>query len=283
MFTRRQPRSPASPSRERLIRAAVSHIEREGMTVGLEHLSLERIIDESGVSRATAYRHFPRKSEFLTEVLTTVVLSTRLEGETPAEVADLLSLIADRQHTLGSPQGRRDLVVEALRRASQADFDRVATSPQWRTYLALHATSQGLPDGELRREVLAALAETESRFTEHRAVVYTRLADILGYRLVPPLVAPQGFDVMADAAGALMTGLVVRALTRPEDAARAFRGAAHGSSEVADWSWPAHHLVGLLLGHLEPDPDVVWGAAQLERSAATLAEMLQALSEMRSQ
>jgi len=276
------PKPQRSPVRNRLISTAVAHIERHGMSVSLEHLSLERVIAESGISRASAYRHFASKSDFLKEVLTTVLVrSTRLEGESPAQVEDLLSLIADRKDALDSVQGRRDLVVEGLRRAAQADFDRVAISPQWRTYLALHATCRGLPDEGLREEVLAVLADAETQFTAHRAGVYSRLATLLGYRLVPPLVPPSGFEVMADAAGALMTGLVVRALTLPDTAARIIRVAAHGSTEQADWTWPAHHIAGLILAHLEPDPDVAWDHTQRSVAAATLEQMLQALSQMR--
>ncbi len=266
---------------ERLVAAAVGRIERQGMTVGLNHLSLEEVIAEAGVSRATAYRHFPSKSHFLREVLTTVVRSTRLEAESAAQVEDLLALVADRRVALRSEQGRRDVFVEALRRAADADVARVAASARWRTYLALHATARSLPDGELRSEVLAALADTEARFTAQRAAVYTRLAGALGYRLVAPLAPPEGFAVMADAAGALMTGLVVRSAAA--DATRAFRAAAFGSTEVADWTWAAHHLVGIVLGHLEPDPGVVWDDARLAGVPGTVEEMVRVAAELRPQ
>jgi AcrR family transcriptional regulator len=268
------------PVRDRLVRTAVQQIERQGMTVSLEHISLERVIGESGVSRASAYRHFT-KADFLTEVLIAVVRSTRLEGETPAQVDDLLTLIAQRKDAMASEQGRRDLVVEGLRRSAAADFDRIATSPQWRTYLALHATCRGLPEGGLRTRVLEALADTEAQFTAHRASVYARLAALLGYRLVPPLTAPEGFLVMADAAGALMTGLVVRAGSLPEIAAPTMHLAAHGSTEPGEWTWPAFHLAGVILAHLESDPHVNWDETQHAATEATLDEMLQAVTQMR--
>jgi AcrR family transcriptional regulator len=272
---------PPITVRDRLLSTAVAQIERQGMSVGLEHISLERVIAESGVSRASAYRHYANKAEFLTDVLTTVVRSTRLEGETPAQVEELLGLLTQHPDGLTTEQGRRDLVVEGLRRTAGADFDRIAASPQWRTYLALHATCRGLAEGELRSQVLTALAETEARFTAHRAGVYARLAALLGYRLVPPLSQPQGFLVMADAAGALMTGLVVRAGSLEDTATRTMRLAAHGSSEEADWTWPAFHLAGLILAHLQPDPEITWDGTQLARADATMAEMLQAVDEMR--
>ena len=277
-----QPRRRPSPVRDRLVRTAVAQIERQGMTVSLEHISLERVIAESGVSRASAYRHFANKAEFLTDVLTTVVRSTRLEGESPAEVEELLGLLTQHEDGLSTEQGRRDLAVEGLRRAARSDFERIATSPQWHTYVALHATCRGLPHGELRSQVLEALADTEAQFTAQRAVVYARLATLLGYRLVPPLTAPEGFLVMADAAGALMTGLMVRTGILRDTGPDLMRLAAHGSTETAEWTWPAFHLAGLILAHLEPDPDITWDAAQQARSTAAMDEMLVAVAQMRT-
>lgn len=246
------------------------------MTVGLEHVSLERVIAESGVSRASAYRAFPNKSDFLKAVLTKVVRSTHLESESPEQVADLLGLLADRMPQLDSAQGRRDLVVEALRRAADADFERVATSTAWQTYLALRATCRGLPDGDLRTEVVTVLSETEDRFTAQRAAVYARLAAAVGYRLAPAMQAPEGFIMMAEAAGALMTGLVVRSMTPTTNPARTVPGPAFGSTEDVEWSWVSHHIVGLVLAHIEPDPDIIWDAAQLARTSAFVQEMIAA-------
>lgn len=269
-----RPLRASSLTRERLVATAVALLEENGLTVGLDHLSLERVIARSGVSRASAYRHWSSKQDFLRDVLVTVVRSTRLDGESPAEVADLLALLDERSGDLTSEQGRRNLVVEALRRSTHADMARLVASPRWRTYLALHATCQSLPEGDLRDDVRASLAAAEARFTGQRAGVYSRLPALIGYRLAPPLTAPEGFDVMADAAGALMTGLVVRSFTHPGWQDHAMRLEAFGSTWERPWSRPAYQLTALLLGHLVPDPEVVWDAAQVARSRATLEEIV---------
>lgn len=261
---------------------AVEQIRRQGMSVSLEHLSLEAIIRESGVSRATAYRHWPTKADFLSEVLVTVVRSTRLEGESAHEVAELGTLIWDRRADLGSAEGRRNLIVEALRYSTDANFRRVLDSPQWHTYLALNATLRGLPDGPLRVKVQSALAEADVRFVAHRAEVYARLPAPLGYRLVPPLTAPEGFTVMSSAAGSMMTGLIVKALARPEIVTDAVPMSQFGSTRTADWTLPTHHLTGVLLGHLEPDPAITWDARQRRTAAAAIRNILDALEHMRT-
>lgn len=247
------------------------------MSVSLQHLSLEAVIAESGISRATAYRHWPSKAEFLREVLVQAVRTTQLESETPAEIADLANWLGERVADLSTAQGRRNLVVEALRRASEADVRRVLRSPSWQTYLAIAATCRGLPAGPLRDDVERALAQTDARFTARRALVYARLADLIGYRLTPPLQAPEGFAIMADAAGAMMTGLLTVAAGQQERAWGASHTIAFGSSEAADWTLPTRHLVGVVLAHLEPDPAVEWDetrrAATVESTRALLATL----------
>lgn len=267
-------------ARDRLIAVAVERIRRDGMTVGLDHLSLEGVIADSGVSRATAYRHWPNKADFLREVLVETVRTTRLVGETPTDLADLTRLLQEAGDGLRTAQGRRDLVVEALRRTAQADVDRMRASPQWQTYLAITATCRGLPPGPLRDDVRAALAQAEAGFVEHRAQVYARLPGLLGYRLVAPLTAPEGFTIMASASGAMMTGLLVTAAAGPDPAP--IRLAPFGSSRPADWTLPALHLVGVLLAHLEPDPDVVWDAARWRETKERLDEVLAALEAGRA-
>lgn len=272
----------AISARDVLVQTAVGQIRRHGLTVGLDHISLEQVIKQSSISRATAYRHWPSKLEFLAEVLVTTVKTTRLEGESEEDMDDLVQLLGERMPELRTAQGRRDLVVEAFRRATDADFRRILASPDWRTYLALHATCQGLPAGDLREEVSAALAETEARFTAHRAQVYARLPQLLGYRLVPPLQPPEGFMIMADAAGAMMTGLVTSALSRSGARGQTRRLRAHGSSREADWSRESLHLVGVLLAHIEPDPDVEWDDTRLETTATAMAEVHEILKAQRT-
>jgi AcrR family transcriptional regulator len=266
------------PARERLVEAALRQIARDGMTVGLEHVSLERVIERSGVSRATAYRQWPSKAEFLSEVLVRAIHATRLDAESPDDVLRIKALMEpDPQEVLATAQSRRELVVEALRISVSADVERVLASPQWRTYLAISATCQGLPEGRLRRDVTEALAETEARFTRRRAEVYARLPQLIGYRLVPPLHGPEGFEVMASAAGATMTGLAVRAYSRPGMVHDTFSGAAFGARRVAEWTLPTYHLVGVVLSFVEPDPDVVWDSTRIRRTLAMVEELEQLL------
>ena len=50
---RRRPRIPATIARQRMLDAGVALVERQGLTVGFDHLPLEEIIADAGVSHAS--------------------------------------------------------------------------------------------------------------------------------------------------------------------------------------------------------------------------------------
>ena len=66
---------------------------------------------------------------------------------------------------MDTAEGRRHLILELFRQLSLLDFRALYGSPQWRTYLALHATFMSLADGDLRDEVQAILARSERERT----------------------------------------------------------------------------------------------------------------------
>jgi AcrR family transcriptional regulator len=267
-------------SRDRIIAAALSEIAANGLTVGLDHISLERVIATSGVSRATAYRIWPNKQQFLTDVLVAAVHATTLEVDSESEVDRIRELLAQNPDFGTNEAARRQVVVDGLRISIEADLQRIVDSPEWATFLALSATTRGLPEGGLRAEVASALALTDGRFTAHRVSVYARLPRLLGYRLRPQLDEATGLTLLSQAAGAMMTGFVVKIGTQPSLLTDTFRAAAFGASELP-WTTPSFALTGLVLSYLEPDPEVQWGADQLSRFRETLEEILAVLADSR--
>lgn len=270
---------PRQPSpRDQIIATALSEIAAHGLTVGLDHLSLEKVIAASGVSRATAYRIWPSKQQFLADVIVASVRSTTLDVDSEQEVGRISALLDQHPDFATDADTRRHVVVDGLRISIQADLERIVSSPQWSTYLALSATSRGLPEGVLKTEVASALAQADQRFTDHRVTVYARLPRLLGYRLRPPLDEPTGLSLLSQAAGALMTGFVVKIGTQPHLLTDTFVLPAFGARDLA-WTVPTFALTGLVLSYLEPDPDVTWGPDQVERSRETLAEITGVLTE----
>ena len=275
---RRRTRLNDAETERRMLDAALSLMGERGMSVSLEHLSLEEVIRAAGVSRTSAYRRWPYKDLFLSDLLLELARGNDL-GEVSLPMADAVSaLLAGRSAELHTQAGRRDFGVELLRTASQSDLERISASAHFRTYIALRATFLGLPDGELRGEIGAALTETEHRFTMSRAQIFAETAGLLGYRLAPPLTGPGGFELVARAVGATMTGMVVASLADPDlvTATRTLR--AFGATRSAEWSTPAFVLTGIVVAHLEPDPEVHWDNFRVQHLGAVLRGRLAALS-----
>ena len=250
-------------ARVRVLGTALDRIRADGLTVGLDHVSFEDVIAASGVSRATAYRIWPTKSDFLADVIVAAVEATHLVGEGRDDFARLAEMLDTASAGLLDPAKRRTFIVEALRVSIEWEVDRLVRSGEWTTYLALTATAHGLPPGRVRDEVTAALRAMDLSFTTHRARVYEAIARMAGYRLVPPLAGMEGFLVLSEATGAQMTGFVIKAKARPDVTTRTRDLAMFGQLAPVPWTVPALSLVGTILSFLEDDPAMAWDEARV--------------------
>ena len=248
-----------------MLDAALAMVHESGLTVSLEHISLEDVIREAGVSRSAVYRKWPYKDLFFSDLLRELA-----KGAGPVIGADndeateaVRRVLRDRTDWLRTPELRRALVAEVLRHGALSEFETFHRSPEWRTYLALHATFLSLPDGTLRDEVQASLTASERSITARLAAAYERVITLLGCRLRPE--AGVGYEAMARLANATMRGLVIMGPSSPEISAERFGGNPAGGPEEAQWSHPALGLAALVIAFVEPDPAVEWTAADTER------------------
>ncbi len=246
-----------------MLDAALAAVNRSGLTVGLDHISFEDVIRDAGVSRTAAYRRWPYKDMFFSDLLRELA-----SGAAPAAAVDaetgrrvLRSVLAGHAADLATARGRHDLLTEMLRLAAVGDFEAVHESPQWRTYLALQATFLSLPDGQLRDDVQGALARSEQGFVDRVAAGWERVAGLLGYRLRPG--SGGSFPLIATLASATMRGLVLMALSDGELLTRREPGNPTGASAAADWSLVGMAAASIAMTFLEPDPDVLWDDARM--------------------
>lgn len=240
---------------QRMLRAAVAMVQRTGLTVSLDHISLEDVIRDADVSRSAVYRRWPYKDLFFSDLVKQLA-----KDATPTIVNDELELmrrvVAERLDRLDTPEGRHGLVIELFRQLSLLDFEIMYNSPGWRTYIALHATFMSLADGALRDQVQTALAESEHAHTARIARAWQQLTTIFGYRLRPELGAT--FELLATLLSATMRGLIVMALSTPSIAGHRVKASPFGAVGQDEWSMPAIGLASIASAFLEPDPEIHW-------------------------
>jgi AcrR family transcriptional regulator len=266
---RRRPRLSDRETERRMLDTAVGMANEAGLTVSLEHISLEEVIREAGVARSAVYRRWPYKDLFFSDLLRELA-----RAAAPASVASratghaaLAEIAAERLDRLETPEGRRATLLELIRR--EQDFAVVHQSAEWRTYLALHATFLSLPDGALRSDVQAALTTSERGFTTRIAAAWQEWAELFGFRMRPVLGI--GFEVLASLVSAHFRGMVLMSPTSPDIVEAHIEADPFGTGETARWPVRAVALAGIALTFLEPDPGVTWTETRLAAARHQLA------------
>lgn len=247
-----------------MLRTATALIDASGLTVSLDHISFEEVIQQAGVSRSAAYRRWPYKDLFFSDLLKELARATRPAAIAGFEAAGaaIRQIATAHLDWLETAEGRRDLVLEMIRRGALSDFDTMLGSTEWRTYLALHATFLSVADAELRNDLQAALATSERGFNGRIAASWEQLAGLLGYRLRPEVHG--SFEMIASLASATLRGLVIMALSTPELASRHVQARPFGAAATAEWSAVGLATASMAFAFLEPDPTVEWDSARLE-------------------
>jgi AcrR family transcriptional regulator len=257
---RRHRRLSDEETRDRMLRTAIEMVNRTGLTVSLDHISFEDVIRAAGVARSTAYRHWPYRDLFFSDLVKELA-----RAATPRIIHDEIQLmkriLTEHADWLATPVSRDHLILELIRELAVLDFHEVLTTPEWRTYLALHATFTSLADGELRDRVQLALAESQATHVAQVADAWQQMAGIFGYRLRPELAT--GFETLATLVSATLRGLVITALSTPEIATRRTVASPFGAAGKQEWSLAAIGIASLARAFLEPDPTVQWDNQRL--------------------
>jgi len=261
-LARRGRRLSDRETEHRMLQTAMAMVNRTGLTVSLDHISLEEVIREADVSRSAVYRRWPYKDLFFSDLVKELA-ATATPTILDEEYALIRRIVTERLDWLDTPQRRHGLVIELIRQLALFDFETLHGSAQWRTYLALHATFLSLADGQLRDQVGEALAQSERDHRTRVAKAWEFLTELFGYRLRPELGA--SFETLATLLDAAMRGLVIQALSEPELPAQRAKASPFGAVDEDEWSLAALGTASIASSLLEPDPAIEWDDERLAR------------------
>jgi len=269
-LARRGRRLSDRETEQRMLQTAMAMVHRTGLTVSLDHISLEEVIREADVSRSAVYRRWPYKDLFFSDLVKELARSA-----TPTivdeEYALIRRIVTEHSDWLDTPQRRHGLVIELIRQLALFDFETLHGSAQWRTYLALHATFLSLADGQLRDQVGEALAQSERDHRARVAKAWEFLTELFGYRLRPELGA--SFETLAALLDAAMRGLVIQALSEPALLAQRAKASPFGAASEDEWSLAALGAASIAMALLEPDSAIEWDGERLARLRQDLSSL----------
>jgi AcrR family transcriptional regulator len=245
---------PRAEVREQVLDVAQELVNLHGLAVGLGHLSFEEVIARADVSRTTAYRIWPRKERFLEDLLRRLAgTSSPCYGGAIDDQAAVIAqeVITSRLGELGTPEGRRAVLVEVCRTAGEFYFTTITKSPSWLTHVALIATMRSLGDAELTAELGDRMQQVEADAVANAAGLYESIATILGYRVRQ---VPGGYTTMTHVGTAELHGMLLLADIRSAISTGLGVCDPFDTGQEAEWSLPALGYTNTLLGLLEPDP-----------------------------
>ena len=133
-----------------MLRQVVAMVHHAGLTVSLDHISFEDVIRDADVSRSAAYRRWPYKDLFFGDLIEELAKEGAPPGTVDAEYALIQHVVAGFPGELDTPGQRHELLTELFRRLALLDFQALADSMEWQTYVALQAALDSITDSERR-------------------------------------------------------------------------------------------------------------------------------------
>ncbi len=285
----RPDRVPAEEVRRRMLDAGRELALEAGAALTIEHMRLEEIIQRARVPRSSVYRMWPYREDYLDDLLTHLAgagswFSDRTLVD-PETVALATSILAGHQDLLATPEGRRALMREVVRVLATRNYETLSGFAQWRLHMALATTLGSTRTGPARRQIAAALEDSQRRSRDSIVAVFGYLCEALGFRLRDPAWSASHMQL---AGGLLVQSMALRNLqvqtalgadTSPEadpppvstedpvdGAARADAALVDGLLNTplpgpgldgcsAPWTLTAFAYLGLVEAFIELDPD----------------------------
>lgn len=274
-----------------MLRTARELIEQEGLTVSLQHISLDAIAAIAGISRSSVYRAFPDREVFFAELLVELARNRRAGPDAfdvraiDAALGALTDLMDEQPDILSTADGRRSVLVEVSRRGATANFEELIGSNFWRSYVVLSATALSYAD-PMRSRLRDAIEAGSHIHRTAMGAFYECLGELLGRRMRAEFAEPDAtgngpFYQAARTGSAVIQGLVLSEAngsfgseSTPEAAtiATGHPSDPFDTGRKENWTLPALTFTAMFLSMSEPDPDYVFDADRVHGMLPTVLD-----------
>lgn len=208
-----------------MLDTATALVHEHGLTVSLQHISLDSIAVDAGVARSAVYRVWPNREDFFDELLLRLGESPQsspsvFDGETlTVALTALDSALQSDPLVLTSAEGRRKVMVEICRQGATKNYENVLTHESWRSYVALSASAASYRE-PMRSDLRRVIAKTEAQYISTMAVFYERIGQVLGRRIREEFASDTSsgrpsYAYLSAAGSAAMEGMVLRSANFP--------------------------------------------------------------------
>ncbi|MBS9535726.1 hypothetical protein KIH27_19245 [Mycobacterium sp. M1] len=224
-------------------------IESGGLSVSMAHLNMEELIRIADVPRSSVYRAWGSREAFYVDLMERMVAPPPEGGYAEEVIRTARRVLDEHSARLDTPERRRAVLREMVRRTVTQSFHGAARSLAWRSFTALAVAVPTL-DGDDRERILFALGRSHARIVERVSEIYSEALPMLGMRM------RAGFDVktLIATGSSAMDGLLRLGLIDPATVAtEVVRPGVDGEPVV--WELPAVAFLAVLEAMVEPDPE----------------------------
>ncbi|MCW4354205.1 hypothetical protein ONR57_12935 [Hoyosella sp. YIM 151337] len=245
--------------RDAMLGTALEMVYEHGLTVSLDHISMDAIVAASGVARSAAYRVWPRREEFINDLLLQLAASPQASPVVydPPTLQMALNALIELRDGLTTPESRRRILIEVCRIGAITNFEDIRQRNTWQTHMALSATVLSYPE-EYRKELQDAINQASSSYVDGMAEFYDAMALALGFETIPGI----DFRYLAAVSSALMEGMVLRSLTVYDgraglpDLVRTFTADPFKTGDEREWNAAAISFTSNLLALSRPSGEI---------------------------
>lgn len=237
-----------APLRRRILDAARRLSDGAGgLTLNLDTLTIDEIMQEAGVARTSLYRVWESKEAFYLDLLCDLA-SPEVQGTVFARevLVDIRTTVAQNLDQLRDPESRAALLDTVIRDVIRAYCAEVLGSPRWRSLIAIQATVATMENEDEREQVLEQLSATISSHNKALADTIEDVSIVLGLRLRRPGAT---FLELVRIAAPLIDGMGLRAPLSDHPVTTVVE------LDGVEWPLPALGFKAVIDFYLEPNPD----------------------------